>query len=737
MTIRTFIPHFLPYTLAITIILGVLGPLEANGAQKPPNILWIIAEDMGPELSCRGTPEVATPVIDGLASNGMRFENAFTVTPVCSTSRSSFMTGMYAMSIDAHNHRSHRDGTNLLPQGVRVLTDWLRPHGYWTANIRAFPAAEPGRDLGPLRGIRGTGKTDWNFTYFCQDTARKSPVDPDEQSEATGRRAGQNAAFDSQNWDDLKSHQPFYAQINFAETHRGTAWNVAHQQIEHPADPAEVEIPPYYPDHPITRAVWAQYLNAVMAVDLKVGYVLDLLKRDGLDGNTVIVFMSDHGRAMPRGKQWPYDSGLKIPLIIYWPENNPELPEPTGYLRGETSDQLVSSIDVTATTLDVAKVDKPEKMQGRILYGDHAEPARKIVFGGRDRGDESVFHIRTARDRRFRYIRNKYPERPFLQRNLYKETSYPIIGLLRHLHDKGTLKGLPAKLMAASRPREELYDIQSDPWETKNLANDPMFSDEKSRLAKALDAWMTKIEDCGRHPESEDVVSRWRSKMDRHYEKKLASRGENWFRGHPALGPYGEEAPPKLPLKFSDDFEQGIGNWEILDPKTWRTSTKEGNTTLEITARGSEYKPPFRSPGHVALIKDMVVGDFDFTFRVRSTKDTGNHRDCCVFFAYEDNQHFYYAHLGAKPDPHSGQIMIVKEAPRLALTKNERLTPWDDQWHQVKVVGRVAEGTIQVYFDDMNTPHMSVKDTAFGKGRIGIGSFDDLNEFDNVRLYAR
>nr|WP_197169165.1 hypothetical protein [Novipirellula galeiformis] len=188
---------------------------------------------------------------------------------------------------------------------------------------------------------------------------------------------------------------------------------------------------------------------------------------------------------------------------------------------------------------------------------------------------------------------------------------------------------------------------------------------------------------------------------------------------------------------FSDDFENGDARWEMLDPNSWKLTTQDGNSTIEITQRGSEYKPPVRSPGHVALIRDLELGSFDITFRVRSTKDTGNHRDCCVFFNYQDDQHFYYVHLGAKPDPNSGQIMIVKEAPRLALTKNETLTPWDDQWHTVRVTRNVDSGEIVVFFDDMTTPHMKVVDKTFRKGRIGIGSFDDLNEFDDVVVRRR
>lgn len=189
------------------------------------------------------------------------------------------------------------------------------------------------------------------------------------------------------------------------------------------------------------------------------------------------------------------------------------------------------------------------------------------------------------------------------------------------------------------------------------------------------------------------------------------------------------QAPKVL---FEENFEKGTDRWEILDPESWQLKKSNSGSAIEITSRGSKYKPAVRSPGHVALIRDLKVGSFDITFKVRSTKDTGNHRDCCVFFGYQDDQHFYYVHLGAKPDPHSGQIMIVKEAPRLALTKNEKLTPWDDQWHTVKVSRNLVDGTIKVYFDDMNKPHMEVVDRNFGAGRVGIGSFDDLNAFDDI-----
>jgi hypothetical protein len=199
----------------------------------------------------------------------------------------------------------------------------------------------------------------------------------------------------------------------------------------------------------------------------------------------------------------------------------------------------------------------------------------------------------------------------------------------------------------------------------------------------------------------------------------------------------GGESMNGLPLIFSEDFEQGHGRWETTDPESWTHRRVDDNQVFGINRRNSSYKPKVRSPLHIALVRDLQVADFVLTFRVRSTKNTGNHRDCCVFFNHQDSSNFYYVHLGAKPDKASGQIMIVQDAPRRPLTENTKPTPWTDNWHQVKVVRDTAKGTIEIYFDDMDTPHMKVEDKTFGKGRIGLGSFDDMNDFDDIKLYGR
>jgi uncharacterized sulfatase len=221
---------------------------------------------------------------------------------------------------------------------------------------------------------------------------------------------------------------------------------------------------------------------------------------------------------MVRGKQWCYDSGLRIPLVIRWPDG---IEPPEGYRPGEVSDRLVAAIDLTATTLAIAGADKPEKMQGRVLFGPQAEAERDYVFGARDRCDETVFRIRTARDERYRYIRNFMPERPFLQINRYKEATYPMLPLMRRLHAAGELTPTQAVLFAPSRPREELYDLAADPYEVHNLADSPEHQQVLQRMRAATSAWIQRSDDQGRHAEPPEIVAGWEAQMKRTYDERL------------------------------------------------------------------------------------------------------------------------------------------------------------------------------------------------------------------------
>ena len=445
-----------PWLAIILFLLALGGPNAAGVEGKRPNILWLIAEDMGPEaLSRSGTPGAATPNLDRLASEGVYYSHAY-AGMVCSVSRSSFMTGMYATSIGAQNHRTTRKSA--LPPGVRVLTDWMRGAGYFTANIVTLPAA---------CGFEGTGKMDWNF-----------------------KTAGQ--PFDSTKWADLKVRQPFYAQINFQETHRMLAKS---QFAAAPkSDPAKVVIPPYYPDHPVARLDWVKYLDVAAELDQKIGRVLQQLERDGLADNTIVVFFGDNGAAMVRAKQFPYEEGFHVPLIIRWPK---DFPAPRQIQAGLVDDRLLDLIDLAPTMLSLTGTSKPLKMQGRVWLGEQAEPPREYVFGTRDRCDTTVLRIRSVRDARYRYLRNFTPEVPFLGPNNYKETHYPVWNLLKELHATGQLTPAQELFCQPRMPEEELYDLESDPHQIHNLAASQMPADqaELKRMRAELAQWMMETGD--------------------------------------------------------------------------------------------------------------------------------------------------------------------------------------------------------------------------------------------------
>jgi hypothetical protein len=201
-----------------------------------------------------------------------------------------------------------------------------------------------------------------------------------------------------------------------------------------------------------------------------------------------------------------------------------------------------------------------------------------------------------------------------------------------------------------------------------------------------------------------------------------------------------QETAPKvrdLPLVFSDDFEKGATRWEPTDPKGWKVIDTKAGKAFSQFQKNSAYRPPFRSPLHVALVKEVSVSDFVLDARCQSTVKDYAHRDMCLFFGYQDPSHFYYVHLGKKTDDHANQIFIVNNADRKKIsTKTTPGTNWDDAWHHVRVVRKVEDGTIEVFYDDMKTPVMTAKDRTFTRGRVGVGSFDDTGNWDYVKLWG-
>jgi hypothetical protein len=198
------------------------------------------------------------------------------------------------------------------------------------------------------------------------------------------------------------------------------------------------------------------------------------------------------------------------------------------------------------------------------------------------------------------------------------------------------------------------------------------------------------------------------------------------------------EPPADLPLVFTDDFESSdVSLWSATDPAAWRLDAQDGNHVFNQHAQ-SRVQTPARSPFNRAIRRGVSVGDFQLDVDVQSTARDYPHRSLCLFFGYQDPSHFYYVHLGQRTDDHANQIFIVNEAPRTKIsTKTTDGTPWDNAWHHVQITRNVETGEIAVYFDDMNEPVMTATDRTFTWGGVGIGSFDDTGNFDNVRLHGR
>lgn len=461
----------LPYFLALLLFAGCQ---SEKTAERPPNILWILAEDLSPDLGCYDYPLVRTPHVDALAARGVRFTRAFTTAPMCTPSRTALATGMYQTSINAHHMRYPDALRNDLPDAVVPLNELLRRQGYLTANLKEGP---------------GTGKTDWSF---------RSDVAP----------------YDVQSWDSLSTDQPFFAVINLRLTHRPFE-----QDTVHPIAPEQVTLPPYYPDHVVARRDWAQYLETVQLMDQQVGEVLTELEGRDLAENTIVIFFSDHGRPMPRGKGFHYDSGYRVPLIIAAPDGvqwQQYLPQ------GTVDERLISSIDISATTLAMAGGEKPDWMQGRVILGPHPEAEREYVYCATDRFGEVFLKSRSVRSKQYKYIRNFNHDFSINSASTaYRKQMHPIYHLLNIYDELGKLS--PAQqAMVDPMPEELLFDVEADPMEVHDLASDPEYQEVLDKMRLALTAWQEETVDHGMEEDSEAIIQAFKE----YGEQSRSSRAE-------------------------------------------------------------------------------------------------------------------------------------------------------------------------------------------------------------------
>lgn len=458
--------------LTAAYLLSFSSPLQAAEPAARPNIVWIMGEDMGTELGCYGDPNAVTPNMDKLAKEGVRFTRCYTHAPVCAPSRSGLITGRYPTSIGTHHMRS------TLLQPPPLFTDYLKKAGYtvaWPTKSRF-------------------GKTDFNFAL---------PKD----------------AFDIEtDWTQALPKQPFFAFYNITTSHESQirakedafANNIARLKPSERRDPAKMKLPAYYPDAPEVRRDLANYYDLVTAVDYQVGDVLDALAKAGVADNTIVILAGDHGRGLPRSKRWCYEQGTHVPLIVRWP----------GHIKpGTVRDDLVCFLDAAPTAIALAGAEVPKEMQGQVILGPKTAAPRKYVFAARDRMDETYDRIRTVRDQRFRYVRNYHPDLPYAQRIAYME-EMPTMQVWRQLHAAGKLNATQALFFAAKKPSEELYDVDADPDEVRNLAGEPKHQDKLKELRAALDRWIEETGDLGAVPEKELIKKGMVADRLAEYEKR-------------------------------------------------------------------------------------------------------------------------------------------------------------------------------------------------------------------------
>lgn len=437
-----------------SLLLLVACCLGTSAAAERPNILWIVSEDTSAFwLGCYGNREAKTPRLDRLASEGSRFTHAYSNAAVCAVARSTLLNGIYAPSQGTQHMRSRHP----IPAEFRPYVSYLRGRGYYCTNA---------------------AKTDYNFKG-------KDAAIWDESSNKAHYR-------------NRKEGQPFFAIFNLGMTHESSLFRQKKEPVTR-LKPAEVFVPPYLPDLPEVRSDIARYHDRVTQLDDRVGGILDELENAGLAEDTIVFYFSDHGGAIPRGKRYLEDSGVRVPLLVRVPGKWRKL---SPFKEAEPVSEPVSFVDFAPTLLSLSGLEKAPQMQGRAFLGDHRrEPARDAgVFLFADRFDELYGMRRGWTEGRWKYIRRFMPQQPAAPYSNYS-FGQPAWQAWREAYRKGTLKPEHARLWESPQPVEELFDTEADPWEVKNLAADPEHAARLAGMRDSLKRTMTAVRDTGIVPE--------------------------------------------------------------------------------------------------------------------------------------------------------------------------------------------------------------------------------------------
>ncbi len=467
-----------------------------NHLSHRPNIVWLVAEDLGPYIPPFGDSTIETPNLSRLANEGVRYNNVYSVSGVCSPSRAAIVTGMYPSSIGAHHMRTLSQQPTARKKGiidyevvppleVKMVSQILRENGYYCSNNQ---------------------KEDYQFY--------KSITAWDESSIYA-------------HWRNRPNNTKFFSIFNFGVTHESNLWDPWYRQYDlNPFPPdrsnikwweqfqgikkpfyipsgINIKIPPYLPDNEVVREDLNRMYSNIVELDNKIGLILKQLENDGLLEKTIIVFYTDHGGPLPRQKRLLYDSGIKVPMIIRYPNKE---------RAGQIDNRLISFVDFAPTLLSMLNIQPPKYHQGIAFEGKFkSEKNRTYIHAAADRFDEHYDMIRAVKDKQFKYLKNFHPDRPYYLPLEYREKMKSMQELVR-MNNEGKLDVFQSQWFRKEKPVEELFDTYNDPHELHNLVGNSDFEFKLIELRKECERWMQKTKDKGFIPESELIDIFWPNK---------------------------------------------------------------------------------------------------------------------------------------------------------------------------------------------------------------------------------
>jgi N-sulfoglucosamine sulfohydrolase len=540
--------------------------LAISQSNERPNILWISVEDISANLGCYGDTFAKTPVLDKLAASGTMYNNAIASSPVCAAARSAIITGMYASSLGTQHMRCQ----GRLPEGVKFYPQILREAGYFCTN---------------------NAKTDYNL-----------PHSPGEIWDGLGNTA---------HWRDRKDQsQPFFSVFNLTLTHESAInGKEKHDKVtkglpkDLRANPDKLILPPYFPDTPLVRELWARHYDNIAMMDILIGNILNELEEDGLAENTIVLYFSDHGTGVPRHKRWMYDSGLKVPMIAYAPEKYQHL---LSGKPGVASDELVSFIDLAPTVLHLAGAAIPNNMHGRAFLGENLKPERAYVYATRDRMDERYDMQRAVRSKYFKYIRYYESYKPYTQ---YMNTPEKgdIMKEIRKAYANGTLPVQGVHMMALTKPDEELFDLRKDPNELSNLTNDPQYAHILLEMREAHNRWSDNTKDSGLIPET--IIRGWENKYDASIYDILRSQNVPITEIRDAA--FGKDL--SVLTKSLSHKNEAVRFWSAISLGNGQNLAKNHKAIADLNLKLNDEVAAVRIASARALCK---TGDFDKTVKL-------------------------------------------------------------------------------------------------------------------------